>query len=101
MHRIHVTAASVLIGAPGETWLNRYVEIRGGPGAPFDSLAFEGVNSPDDLRRFSVDDMTITPVPEPFGAAGDVRGHIRNAGAAASALTSVAVMAGARCSHLD
>ena len=60
-----VAVASVVIGAPGESWNNRYVEISSSPGSPFERLEFEGVNSPDDLLGFSADDMTITPIPEP------------------------------------
>ena len=55
---------SVVIGATGEKWENRYVEIAPQAGA-MDYFVFQGVNSPDDLLNFCADDMTIVPVPEP------------------------------------
>ena len=58
-------ATSVVIGAPGESWNNSYVEICTTPDLPFDTLRFYGVNSPDDLLGFCLDDMTITLIPEP------------------------------------
>lgn len=60
---------SVVIGAPGESWNNRYVEIRS-PYSPFYGLQFEGVNSPEELWAFCADDMTVVPVPEPGSVAG-------------------------------
>ena len=57
---------TVVIGAPGESWDNRYVEI-GSSSHPFNELQFEGVNSRTELLGFGLDDMTITPVPEPGG----------------------------------
>ena len=59
-----VPVTSVVIGAPGESWNNRYVEITY-PQSSFEMLDFEGVNSPDDLLGFCADDMNITYVPEP------------------------------------
>lgn len=61
----YVPVSTVVIGAPGESWNNRYVEISSTPESPFEMLEFEGVNSPDDLLGFCADDMTIVPVPEP------------------------------------
>ena len=59
-----VIVTSVVIGAPGESWDNRYVEISS-PNGPFNILVIEGVNSPAELLSFCADDMTIVPVPEP------------------------------------
>jgi hypothetical protein len=59
-----VEAASAVIGAPGESWNNRYVEISS-PGHSFSELQFEGVKSSSDLQGFCMDDMTIDYVPEP------------------------------------
>lgn len=56
---------SVVIGALGESWDNRPVEITTSPNSPFEMLTFEGVNSPTDLLGFSADDMMITLIPEP------------------------------------
>jgi hypothetical protein len=64
MSGTYVAVTSTVIGAPGESWNNRYVEITS-PQSPFDMLAFEGVNSPDDLLGFCADDMNITYIPEP------------------------------------
>lgn len=60
---------SVVIGAAGESWNNRYVEIAAFPGSPFECLGFEAVNSTNDLLGFSADDMTIVVVPEPSSLA--------------------------------
>ena len=60
--------ASVVIGAAGESWENRRVEISS-PQQPFNMLQFEGVNSPDELLGWCADDMTIVPVPEPSSLA--------------------------------
>ena len=57
--------ARVLIGAPGESWNNRFVEIKAAGGLTFSMLELYGVNSPNDLLGFCLDDMTITLVPEP------------------------------------
>ena len=65
---IYVT--SVVIGASGESWNNRHLEIAAGPGMSFERLEFAGVNSQDDLLHFCADDMTIIPVPEPGGLIG-------------------------------
>lgn len=56
--------ASAIIGASGESWNNRYVEVAN-PGHVFNMIWIEGVNSQDDLLGFCLDDMTVTPVPEP------------------------------------
>jgi len=56
--------ASALIGATGESWTNRYVEITSEP----EEIAFvhiSGVTSQDDRYHFCLDDLTIVPVPEP------------------------------------
>jgi len=58
-----------LIGAPGEAWENVYVELRAEDGSPFDFVAFEAVSSPDARLHFCIDDMTVTPVPEPSSLA--------------------------------
>ena len=54
-----------VIGAIGESWDNRLVALSTTPDLPFELIRFEGVNSPDDLLGFCLDDMTITLVPEP------------------------------------
>jgi hypothetical protein len=59
-----VPVASVTVGAAGGSWDNHYSEIIS-TDAPFYKLIFEGVNSPNDLLGFCIDDMTITYVPEP------------------------------------
>ena len=61
-----VPVGSTVIGGLGESWDNRYVEIR--PSSPqysFEEIVIESVNSPSDLTGFCADDMTITLVPEP------------------------------------
>ena len=60
-----VPVVSTVIGADGESWDNRLVELSTTPDLPFELIEFEGVNSPDDLLGFCLDDMTITLVPEP------------------------------------
>ena len=57
--------ASVVIGAPGESWDNRYVEIAAPPGSSFCQLFIYGVNSEQELMSFCMDDMMVTYVPEP------------------------------------
>ena len=64
-----VAVTTVVIGAPGESWNNRYVEISTSPDSPYSMFEFEGINSPDDLLGFCADDMTITLVPEPSSLA--------------------------------
>jgi len=59
-----VSVANVVIGGPAECWKNQFVEISS-PNGPFSMLEFRGVKSPNDLLGFCLDDMTITPVPEP------------------------------------
>ena len=66
----NILITSVVVGASGESWNNRYVEITAGPGQSFEWLEFAGVNSQDDLLHFCADDMTIIPVPEPGGLIG-------------------------------
>ena len=61
----YVPVASALVGADGESWDNRLVDLTAPDGLPFEMIRFEGVNSPDDLTGFCLDDMTITLVPEP------------------------------------
>ena len=60
-----VFVTCLVVGAAGESWDNRYIEISTTPDVPFDTLRFEGVNSQSDLLGFCLDDMTITLVPEP------------------------------------
>ena len=63
---------------------NRYVEISATPDLPFYKLEFEGVNSPNDLLGFCLDDMTITLVREPSSLLAllpDVRTLIGRGGA--------------------
>ncbi len=66
-----VPFTSALIGAPGESWNNVYVEITSHAGE-IRYVNLQGVNSPDDKRGFCVDDITVVPVPEPtaFAALG-------------------------------
>ena len=54
---------SVVIGAAGESWNNRYIGIAAD--SPFEMLQFEGVNTPNEMLGISADDMTVVPVPEP------------------------------------
>ena len=61
----YVPASSITVGASGQSWSNRYMEISTTPDLPFEWISFEGVNSPNDLLGFCLDDMTITFVPEP------------------------------------
>jgi hypothetical protein len=60
-----VPVVSTVIGAEGESWDNTRVELSTTPDLPFELIRFEGVNSPDDLTGFCLDDMTITLIPEP------------------------------------
>ena len=60
----YTAVTSLVIGAAGESWNNRYVEISC-PQSSFWQLRFEGVNSSSELLSFCADDMTITYVPEP------------------------------------
>ena len=60
-----VPVVSTVIGAEGESWDNRLIDLSTTPDLPFELIRFEGVNSPDDLLGFCLDDMTITLVPEP------------------------------------
>lgn len=53
---------SVLIGSPDEAWDRKRVEIRGT--RPFYSIDFEGVSGAG-LCGFCLDDLAVTPVPEP------------------------------------
>ena len=55
---------SVLIGGDSQSWNNKLVEISS-PGKTFHELIFEGVNSPEDILHFCMDDMSVTPIPEP------------------------------------
>ena len=61
----YVPVVSTVIGAEGESWDNRLIDLSTTPDLPFELIRFEGVNSPDDLLGFCLDDMTITLVPEP------------------------------------
>ena len=61
----YVPVISTVIGAEGKSWDNRLIDLSTTPDLPFELIRFEGVNSPDDLLGFCLDDMTITLVPEP------------------------------------
>ncbi|MEN6520651.1 MAG: PEP-CTERM sorting domain-containing protein [Armatimonadota bacterium] len=65
-YRMNVSepVTSVVIGTPGASWSNQYMEITSSNGV-FEMLEFEGVNSSNELRGFCADNMTVTPVPEP------------------------------------
>lgn len=58
-----IQVASVVIGGPGQSWNNSYVQINSS-GTPFDSLYFESISS-SGLGGFCVDNMTVNLVPEP------------------------------------
>jgi len=57
--------ASIVIGGESEAWSDIPIEISATTDMPFQMLKFEGVNSPNDLTGFCLDDMTITLIPEP------------------------------------
>jgi hypothetical protein len=52
------------IGTPGESWNNRYVEISSAAG-DISYVEIVGISSPDARYHFSIDNVTIEPVPEP------------------------------------
>lgn len=54
--------AVATIGAPGESWNNRYVQIGSSEG--ISTIFFNSVTT-DSLRHFCMDDITVTFVPEP------------------------------------
>ena len=58
--------ATAQIGATGESWNNRYVEVSP-PGGSIYRIAFRPVSSYDAALHFSLDDLTVDPVyvPEP------------------------------------
>jgi len=55
----------MIIGAPGESWDNRLIEINAPADLPIMGIRFEPVNSQDDLLGFCLDDMSWELVPEP------------------------------------
>jgi len=59
-----IPVASVLVGGTDESWNNRYVEITSSAGE-IAYVNFRGVNSLAEKRQFCIDDLAITPVPEP------------------------------------
>lgn len=63
-----IEVSSAEIGALGESWGNRYVEITSTAGG-IDYVVFEGISSLDARNHFSMDDLTIVPVPEPSSIA--------------------------------
>ena len=56
--------ASASIGSPTESWTDRYVEIFSETG-DIAYVYISGVNSQEDRYHFSIDDLTISLVPEP------------------------------------
>lgn len=56
--------ANALIGESGQSWDNQYVEIKSA-GNTFNMLTFQAVAGSNGLQGFCVDNMTVTPVPEP------------------------------------
>lgn len=54
---------SVDIGEAGSAWSNRYVTVS--PLVPFNRVLFLPVSSGDPLAGYSLDDLTIVPIPEP------------------------------------
>ena len=52
------------VGAAGESWTNRYVEISLPLGQIY-YLNFYGVSSADAIAHYCLDDLTINFVPEP------------------------------------
>jgi hypothetical protein len=59
--------ATVLVGAPGESWTNRYVELRAD--TPMRGVHFWNVSSDQALFQYSADDITIEFTPEPSSLA--------------------------------
>lgn len=60
-----VPVADKWIGAAGQSWDSVRVDLRASDGGPIDYVVFDGPFSADARLGFCVDDMTITPVPEP------------------------------------
>ena len=71
----------VLIGSSSESWNNKYVELYSATG-DIDSIQFDAVSSPDARLGFWMDDLTITPVPEPSSLAALTLGILPLAGCA-------------------
>ena len=63
-----VAVAAAYVGAPGESWVNRYVQISSAYG-DIAYVKFLGVNAPEEKRHFCIDDLTVVPVPEPSSPA--------------------------------
>ena len=61
--------ARAYVGAVGESWNNRYVEIASAEGL-IDLVMLHSVSSDDALLHYSADDMTIIPVPAPASLLG-------------------------------
>ncbi|MCE5322823.1 PEP-CTERM sorting domain-containing protein [bacterium] len=56
--------ASAYIGATGESWKNRYVEISSS--GNINAVVFYSIST-DAFHKFCMDDLTVDPVPEPSG----------------------------------
>ena len=65
---IHHPLASAVVGAVGESWSNRYVEISS-PAGNIDFVMFYNVSSDDALFHYCADDVTVEFVPEPSSLA--------------------------------
>jgi hypothetical protein len=56
-------AITATIGDANGTWVNRYVQMSSPTGILYVHIA--GLSSPDARYHFSMDDLTVVPVPEP------------------------------------
>ena len=65
--KYHSPIGSIQIGGTGESWDNRYIEVDSPTGA-INSVGFEAVSS-GALSGFCLDDLSVTPVPEPSSLA--------------------------------
>jgi len=65
--KYHSPNGSIQIGGTGELWDNRYIEVDSPTGA-INSVGFEAVSS-GALSGFCLDDLSVTPVPEPSSLA--------------------------------
>lgn len=63
MYRWGLFLTSVDIGAAGGSWSDRYVNVS--PSVPFNTVVFRPISTPNALLYYSLDDLTIVPVPEP------------------------------------
>jgi hypothetical protein len=66
--RLDGSSVSATIGATGESWHDRYVEVSSAAG-DIVGVGIGGISSSDARYRFSMDDLTIEPVPEPSSLA--------------------------------